>query len=144
MAMALVVSVFAASPTSRESMRRGEEFFSAGKFNEARRELTGVVDDHTLTPAERQRVECYIALCAIEMGEEQAAVLLDDYLSKYPNSVYDNEIRFAAACMAYKQGDYQTALDRFASVKRIADGRRDEYEFKAGHAKFAVGRTSEA
>ena len=144
MAVALAVSVFAASPTSRESMRRGEEFFSAGKFNEARRELVGVVDDHSLTPAERQRVECYIALCAIELGEEQAAVLLDNYLSKYPHSVYDNEIRFAAACMAYKQGDYQTALDRFAAVRRIEDARRDEYEFKAGHAKFAVGRTSEA
>ncbi|MBQ5608733.1 MAG: tetratricopeptide repeat protein [Rikenellaceae bacterium] len=144
MAVALAVSVFAASPTSRESMRRGEEFFSAGKFNEARRELVGVVDDHSLTPAERQRVECYIALCSIELGEEQAAVLLDNYLSKYPHSVYDNEIRFAAACMAYKQGDYQTALDRFAAVRRIEDARRDEYEFKAGHAKFAVGRTSEA
>ena len=144
MAVALAVSVFAAAPTSRESMRRGEEFFSAGKFNEARRELAGVVDDHSLTPAERQRVECYIALCAIELGEEQAAVLLDDYLSKYPNSVYDNEIRFAAACMAYKQGDYQTALDRFAAVRRVEDARRDEYEFKAGHAKFAVGRTGEA
>ena len=143
-AVAMAVSAFAASPTSRESMRRGEELFSAGKFNEARRELTSVVEDPALTPVERQRVECYIALCSIEQGEEQASVLLNDYLSKYPNSVYDNEIRFAAACMAYKQGDYQTAIDRFAAVERVEKARRDEYEFKAGHAKFAVGRTEEA
>lgn len=144
MAVAVSVSLFAASPASRESMRRGEELFSAGKWNEARRELAGVVDDPALTAAERQRVECYIALCSIEQGDEQASVLLNDYLVKYPNSVYDNEIRFAAACMAYKQGDYPTALDRFAAVERVEKGRMDEYEFKAGHAKFAVGRTDEA
>ena len=56
-AVAMAVSAFAASPTSRESMRRGEELFSAGKFNEARRELTSVVEDPALTPVERQRGE---------------------------------------------------------------------------------------
>ena len=71
MAVAVSVSLFAASPASRESMRRGEELFSAGKWNEARRELAGVVDDPALTAAERQRVECYIALCSIEQGDEQ-------------------------------------------------------------------------
>ncbi len=144
MAVALAVSVYAASPTSRESMRRGEELFSAGKFNEAQRELAQAGEDPTLTAAERQRVECYIALCSIEQGEPQASVLLNDFLAKYPNSVYDNEMRFAAACMAYKQSDYQTALDRFAAVERVDKARIDEYEFKAGHSKFVVGRTDEA
>ena len=74
MAVAVSVSLFAASPASRESMRRGEELFSAGKWNEARRELAGVVDDPALTAAERQRVECYIALCSIEQGDEQATL----------------------------------------------------------------------
>lgn len=143
-ALTLAVSAFATSPASRESMRRGEELFSAGKWNEARREMSLAAEDHTLTPSERQRVECYIALCAIEQGEKQASVLLNDYLAKYPHSVYDNEIRFAAACMAYKEGDYQTALDRFAAVDRVEKGRIDEFEFKAGHSKFAVGRIEEA
>ena len=46
--------------------------------------------------------------------------------------------------MAYKQGDYQTALDRFAAVERVDKGRVDEYEFKMAHSKFVVGRTDEA
>lgn len=142
--MVFALSAFATSPTASEALRRGEELFSAGKWNEARRELAVALEERTLTPAERQRVECYVALCSIEQGEEQASVLLNDYLSKYPNSVYDNEIRFAAACMAYKQGDYQTALDRFAAVERVEKARKDEYEFKAGHSKFAVGRVDEA
>ena len=144
LALTLSAVAFAASPQSEEAMRRGEELFAAGKWCDAERVLRSVEDDGSLTPIERQRVEYHIALCAVKQNSENAAMLVDRYLANYPSSAYDNEMLFASASLAYAAADYQTAVDRFAQVQRVERVAQAEYDFKAGHSKFVVGRHEEA
>lgn len=146
-ACATATAALAISPESERNIRLGEELYRAGKWSDARAcfaEALSSGDVESVTA--RQRIESYIALCAVEEGSESADALLESYLDRYPYSAYDNDIRFASACAAYKRGEYELAVERFESTdyRRLDASHRDEYLFKSAHSKFVVGRTDEA
>ncbi len=140
-------AALAISPESERSIRLGEELFRAGKWSDARACFAEALSSGEVeSVTTRQRLESRIALCAVEEGDNGADALLENYLDRYPYSAYDNDIRFASACAAYKRGEYELAVKRFAATDpdRLNTSRRDEYLFKSAHSKFVCGNTDEA
>ena len=113
--MCLAASVaMATAPLGEDELRRGEELYRAGKWHDARRHFTEARRSGELSGvATMQRLDSYIALCAIAEGDDDADALLKSYMERYPYSVYDNEIHFAAGCASYKKKEYDKALKYF-------------------------------
>ena len=105
--MCLAASVaMATAPLGEDELRRGEELYRAGKWHDARRHFTEARRSGELSGVTTmQRLDSYIALCAIAEGDDDADALLKSYMERYPYSVYDNEIHFAAGCASYKKKD---------------------------------------
>lgn len=146
--MCLAASVaMATAPLGEDELRRGEELYRAGKWHDARRHFTEARRSGELSGVTTmQRLDSYIALCAIAEGDDDADALLKSYMERYPYSVYDNEIHFAAGCASYKKKEYDKALKYFAQtdVNRLGAAQQDEFYFKEAHSKFVAGRTDEA
>lgn len=89
---------------------------------------------------EKMRVEFYVALCSSELGQSNAMELLQKFLKDYPNSIYNNDVRFAIAALDYKNGNWQKACTNLLSVNpfELSVSRQDEYNFKLAHSLMNI------
>ena len=132
-------SVSAQTGGPEAHFHRGVELYRAGKFGAAQAEfaralsLSGKTDDRLA-----MRLRYYDAMCAAELGRENAPVLLASFLQEYPNSIYNNDVRFASAVLDYAKGEWNRARDTFLAVNpfELPREKQDEYQFKLGHTLF--------
>lgn len=159
--VALVVSLPAGAQPDKELFSRtskGYELFDAGNYRAARYEFSKALEAVGVdTDAERQRIDYHIARCAAELSDRDAMALIGDFLSNYPGSVYENEMRFALGNIYYsilgvlQKNDRQISTSATAAIARLArdeywrvdvyslsTSRQDEYNFKLGHSLFLL------
>ena len=142
LSLTLAAEAYAASPQAGEYLNRGEELFELGRWNDARhefnkaKELLGPQDKSELATA-----DCYLALCAAELGEYDAVARLENFLQVYSGSIYLNDVRFALAAEACKRNDLERAEQYFRALnyKALSSEQRAQYDIRMGYIEFLRG-----
>lgn len=83
----------------------------------------------------------YEGISALELFNNDAIPLLEDFNKNYPESIYKTQIYFKIARYYYQKKDYKNALvwlDQLKPFDIDADA-KDEYYFKVGYAHFHEG-----
>jgi len=91
--------------------------------------------------ASEQRANCdyYIANCAVRLGQLNADELMQEFVTKYPNSAKRNDAFMEVANYYYNTGKYTYALKWLKKVnyKNIPRRKHEDYLFKYGYALFS-------
>ena len=135
-------TAYGASPAAGEYLDRGRELYDLGRWTDARHEflearaLLTPDDKHALSQA-----DFYLAMCAVELGEYDAAARLTSYLDTYVGSVYLNDVRFALAAEACRRNAFDEAEVYFREVnyKALSPEMRAEYDMRMGYIEFLRG-----
>lgn len=137
----------AAEPEVLAFIDRGVELFDYGRWNDARHEFLRAQEGLSLADRyERQKVEFYLAACAVELGDRDAAGALKGFIERWPGSVFGNDVLFSLASYYCTQGDMAAASSTFAEVDYTSLGvqRKAQYDVRMGYAAFGAGRYDEA
>ncbi|WP_418981654.1 tetratricopeptide repeat protein [Alistipes sp.] len=134
--------VRAAAPQTETLVERGRELFDFGRWSDARHEFMQA--RAALAPSERealQRVDYYLAACAVELGSSDAEAALLAFERDHPRSVYANDVRFSLASFYCSAGDMRRAKEWFAKTdyRALSAARREQYDVRMGYAAFTEG-----
>lgn len=126
-------------PRERERVARGVALFERGRWSDARNELLRVrrqerFDDES----ESQRIDYLLAVCELKLGGRDAEAVLARFARRYPESVYNNDLRFALGSLLSARGDYDRAYETLTTVdyRALDRSQRDEYDLKMGYLEF--------
>lgn len=94
------------------------------------------------------QAECayYIAVSAIKLNQENADVLIQDFVEDYPTSTKQNQAYTEVAGYHFTQGHYKEALEWYDKVDEnaLAAADSDRYNFYKGYSYFSNGDKKEA
>ena len=98
---ALILILLSASVRAQETPaddkdRRGVDLFERGHWADARHELLRAQAEAG-DPTTREKIDYYLAVCAVELGRPDAETALLDYEKRHPGSFRANDVRFARA-----------------------------------------------
>jgi len=94
----------------------------------------------------RIEAEFYVALCAIQLYHSNAAALLQNFIMRYPESVFINQAYFQLAKYQFRKRNYEKVLEGLEGVE-LLDLTKDqgaEYYFKKGYSEFQLEKFDEA
>ena len=144
----LVIAVF--SLVGQESMvyknaynnyEKGLELFDKGKFvasqNNFKKAFRDIGDPNSEISA---NVEYYIALCALELFNKDAEILLRAFIENHPHSPKIKIVYFQLGRYSYRKKKWDKVLDWFSKVDiyDLTDDERSEYYFKTGYSNFML------
>ena len=124
------------------SVRRGEELFGQGRWSDARQQFIKVREMLPLTERGLQiKVDYYLAMCAVELGQPDIEKRLRGYMDKYAGSVYHNDVRFALASYYCTRNEFGKARTEFADVdyRTLGHVQREKYDIRMGYIEFLDG-----
>lgn len=118
---------------------RAEELFQKQQFGAARKEYRDFINsfDNKVDPL-YQKALYYEALSALELFNNDAVTLLEDFNRNYPESIYKKGIYFKLGQYYYQKKDYSSAIIWFNSIQKLdlEAENQGEYFFKLGHSYF--------
>jgi len=118
---------------------RGEDLFRKEQYAAARKEFRAFIDgfDHPNDPM-YVKARYYEAISALDLYNNDAIKLLEDFNKNYPESIYKKDIFFRLGKFYYYKRKYDDALVWFnqLSVHDVEEEDRDEFYFKLGYANF--------
>lgn len=128
-------------------IERGRSLFDFGRWSDARHEFRQA--RAALAPDERdaaQTIDFYLAACAVELGSSDAEGALRAFETRYPGSVYGNDVRFSLGSFYCAGGDMKRAREAFAKTdyKALNRPRREQYDIRMGYVEFTEGNYREA
>ncbi len=133
-AMTLVVIA-----TPPQTLERGVELYNDGRWIDARLDLLKAKDKVTNDNSfDLERIEFYIAMCSVELDDSKASDYLLDFESRYPFSIYLNEIYFAKGMLLCANEDYALAKEQFAQVdyESLTPTEQEQYNMRMGYITF--------
>ena len=137
----------AGTPESGTFIDRGRSLFDFGRWTDARHEFLQARS--ALSPADRdamQTVDFYLAACAVELGSRDAEAALREFETRYPGSVYANDVRFSLGSYYTAQGDMKRAREAFEKTdyKALSRSRKEQYDVRMGYVEFTDGNYDKA
>ena len=118
---------------------RAEELYEKEHYGAARMEFRGFMDsyDHPNDPM-YVKAAYYEAISALELYNNDAITLLEQFNKNYPESIYKKDIYFRLGKFYYYKKKYDDALAWFnkLSAQDIEPEDREEFYFKIGYANF--------
>lgn len=120
--------------------KSGLDLMRKEKYSAAAEEFNKSLNDH-LSEASRQDALYYIGFCAAELFHPDAAFLLNDFITKYPQSINVSLAHFQLGRIYYKQRKYRDAAKHLEAVD-VAYLKNDEvieYYFKKDTAILSKG-----
>ncbi len=130
---------YAATPQSQAAMDRGVSLFSFGKWSDANLEFLKARDGLLSTDLiDQERVDFYLAVCALKLGNAEPQVPLIEFMTKYKNSVYTNDARFELGVYYCSLSQMQVAKSYFESVdySYLSDLQRERFDIRMGYINF--------
>ena len=118
---------------------RAEELFQKDQFGAARKEFRDFVNAfEKSTDPLYQKALYYEALSALELFNNDAVKLLEDFNRNYPESIYKKTIYFKLGQYYYQKKDYSNSIIWLNKLKKpdLEPENKDEYFFKLGHSYF--------
>ncbi len=133
-------AVGAVVPSQR--LARGRELFDFGRWADARVEF---LEAREALPADeralRMEIDYLLAACAVELGDGEAEAALRSFESRYPESVFGNDVAFSLASYYCAAGSNARARQYFDKVDRdaLTESRREQYDIRLGYLYFSEG-----
>ncbi len=118
---------------------KGYELFDAGRYAAAQQELEKARKELSRDKTgEAMRIDYLLAECAGKTGDPSAMEKFRAFLTKYPHSIYGNDVRFSMANRLSEEGKYAEAKREYLVVNPygLSVSKQDEYNFKKGYAFF--------
>lgn len=125
----------------------GKDLYEKEKFSAAQhvfeKFLESTEDSHSEV---RIEAEFYRALCAIQLYHDNAAALLQNFIMRYPESVFINEAYFQLAKYQFRKRNYEKVLEGLKGLEPLDLTKEQgaEYFFKKGYAEFQLEKYDEA
>lgn len=137
---AMPCSVEAQIPDKRANLEYIESMLERNRWGDARVALSAV--SSKLDPISDRRdiewVEYYKVLCALELGVGDVESMMENYVERFPTSVYSDHIPFMMACYECDRGYIKRAKKLFDEVDyRSLDAyERERYDIRVGYIYF--------
>ena len=124
--------------TMLERRRWGEARVALDRLSS---ELNPVIDYNDVVWAEYHKVRC-----AMELGDVEAVSAMENYVKRFPASIYRNSMQFMLACHVCDSGDLVRAKELFDEVnyKSLDAGEKERYDMRVGYICFLNGDYREA
>ena len=152
-ALLVLASLFATTLSAQrlseaeQWIERGRQLYESGRWSEARHALR---EAQQLTSADcvddREAIDYYLAACAVELGSEDAAGALQEFMRRYPNSTFSNEVRFALGSYYCAESKMDEARRYFSqcSYKALSAHQKERYDIRMGYVAFTESNYREA
>ncbi len=143
----LPIPVQSQEATQKNSFQRAVDLFERRRWADARLEFMRLREE---LPAERelerQQVEYYLALCAVELKNPDAEQVLLHFEQQHPGSLRTNDIRFALASFYCTKENYEEADHFFNQVDyaSLDADNRTKYNMRRGYLAYSRGDYQEA
>lgn len=137
----------AAAPETQAHLERGRSLFDHGRWTDARYELLkareGADRDDRLN---LQQIDYRLAICALKLGSKDAEAMLADFSKRYPESVYNNDLRLAQGLLYCSRAEYDKALESFGRVnyRALDKTQREQYDLRMGYIEFGKDNYDQA
>jgi TolA-binding protein len=116
----------------------GMELFDKQKYVAAKQLFQQYI---ALYPTETKAIESeyYVALCALNLFNDDAEYLFNSFVAKYPNNIKAGRAGYDLGNYFYNAKKYDKAIEYFAKVdeSKLSTDEIDEYNFKSGYCSFA-------
>lgn len=139
--------VHAAERRPESLLERARSLYDYGRWIDARHEFLRA--RAAAAPSDgrtAEEIDYYLAACAVELGSSDAVGALLDFESRYPESVYANDVRYSLGSYYCAAGDMKRAREAFerTEYKALDAPRRERYDIRMGYVEFRDGRYSAA
>lgn len=122
-----------------ENFYRAEELYVKEQYAAARKEFRIFMDGFP-KPNDPMYIKAayYEAVSALELYNNDALILLQNFNTNYPESIYKTTIYFKLGQFFYYKKQYDDVIVWFnkLNVKDVEEEDRDEFHFKLGYANF--------
>ncbi len=138
----LLLSVATVQAERNDHLARAKELYMARRWSDARFELLKAKDEITHSNTfKHEEINMYLALCSVGLEEESAVSRLNDFMSRYPNSIYSNQVSFNKGLLLSTSQDYESAHLEFSKVNysKLSHAERDDYDIRMGYISFLKG-----
>ncbi|MBN2746160.1 MAG: tetratricopeptide repeat protein [Bacteroidales bacterium] len=129
------------------SFRKALELFDKGLYGIARNEFSEIIkkiDD----PNNEVRIsaEYYQAICAVELFNDDAELLLTQFIENHPHSSHLRIIHFQMGKYQYRKQNYRNAIKSFEKVDaaELSVTEKSELYFKRGYSYFFLKQYEES
>ena len=135
------------SEATYATLQRGRQLFEFGRWSDARHEFRSL---QAATPrgetALHEEIDYYLAACAVELGAENARGALQEFMRRYPQSTFNNQVRFSLGSLACAEGDMAAARRHFSQCvyKSLTRQERERYDIRMGYVAFSEHSYAEA
>ena len=127
----------AAHNASDRTYYDGMELFDKQKYVAARELFRQYIQS---APQETRAIECeyYIGLCALNLFNDDAEYLLNNFVQKYPNHIKSGRAGFDLGNFFYTNKSYDKAILYYAKVdeSKLSHEELNNYYFKSGYSSF--------
>jgi tetratricopeptide (TPR) repeat protein len=131
----------------RTPFEKGLELYEKQKYSAARHLFEETIKqtqtDYSLYRSEAQY---YVAMCAIQLYNEDAELLLTKYIAENSQSPRINDASYEMAKFEYGKKKYRDAVKWFKKVEKskLSHDDQPEYSFKSGYSYYMNGDTVNA
>ncbi|UCG26913.1 MAG: tetratricopeptide repeat protein [Bacteroidales bacterium] len=127
--------------------KRGLELFEKQKYGAAQKHFREAINSYDGYDTElKTDAEFHDALCAVNLFNEDAGLLITQFIENHPESPKTNLARFELARFQFQKNSYRRAVQCFEKVDRLRlpDELLAEYHFKSGYSYFMTGELERA
>jgi TolA-binding protein len=116
------------------------ELFQKQKYGSAQRQFVKAINQYAASPnyVIRMDAEYYAAICALELFNKDAELLLKKFIADHPESPRVQLAHFQLGKYNYRKKQYKKAIEWFAKVDvyDLTNEDRSEFYFKRGYSYF--------
>ena len=132
----------ASTPGNREEIfRTAMELFNADKYGSAVHEFQKLRDVVGQRSVFADEANYYIAVCYLEMGNQNGRSMLEAYIKDEPESPRINSAYFRLGSADFNLKHYKQALQSFKKIDRykLSGKELEEFSFKSGFCNLEAG-----
>jgi len=129
-----------------EQLRKAMELYDKQQYSASQHYYQSYAanqNDHS----ERKKIaEYYAALCAVELFNRDAEVLLTQFIYRHPESTLVKQAWFQLGKYFFRERKYSKAEEWFAKVEPevLSEEEQEEFHFKRGYTNFKVDNYDQA
>lgn len=128
-------------------LREGIDLFQKGNYSSAQQQFQLAVKYASINELHlKGEAEFYVALCAVELFNDDAEYLMRTFINNYPDNHKVNVGLFELAKLRYRERKYLDAIYWFGQANRngLDADQKAEYLFKLGYSQFMEGHFDQA
>ncbi len=125
-----------------KDLRRGAELFDKQQYSAAQEAFRMASQNQDIHGERRKIAEYYLALCAVELFNRDAEVLLTQFIYRHPESTLVKQAWFQLGKFFFREKKYPRAEEWFNKVDPsvLSETEQEEFYFKRGYSEFRTDK----